>query len=44
MTSFPDVKISKELSSQYQDEMTIAIQYQYKSLKVYSDYFQISEL
>ncbi|MAZ80387.1 MAG: hypothetical protein CMP18_01190 [Rickettsiales bacterium] len=42
MTSFPDVKISKELSSQYQDEMTIAIQYQYKSLKVYSDYFQIS--
>ena len=42
MTSFPDVKISKELSNQYQDEMTIAIQYQYKSLKVSSDYFQIS--
>lgn len=42
MTRFPEVKISQELMHQYQDEMTIAIQYQYKSLKVHDDFFQIS--
>ena len=42
LTKFPGVKISKKLLEQYNDEMTIAIQYQYKSLTVHPDHFTIS--
>lgn len=42
LTRFTGVKISKKLLDQYNDEMTIAIQYQYRSLSVSQDHFNIS--
>lgn len=42
LTRHPDSKISKSLKEKYQDEMTIAIQYQYKQLNVENDKFTIS--
>lgn len=42
MTRFPGVSIPKQLIEKYPDEMTIAIQYQYKSLVVEHDTFKLS--
>ena len=42
LTSFPEVSISKVLKEKYPEEMTIAIQYQFKSLVVDEDLFKIS--
>jgi len=42
LTRFPGVSVSKELLEKYADEMTIAIQYQYKSLVVEHNSFKIS--
>lgn len=42
MTKFPGVSISKALQEKYFEEMTIAIQYQYKDLVVEDDFFKIS--
>lgn len=41
-TRFPGVSIPKQLLEKYPDEMTIAVQYQYKSLVVEQDLFRIS--
>ena len=42
LTRFPDVSIPKSLMEKYSEEMTIAIQYQYKNLVVQPDHFEIS--
>lgn len=42
LTRFPDVELSEKLLDKYPEEMTIAIQYQYKNLKVDQDKFQVS--
>lgn len=42
LTRFPGVSIPKHLLEKYAEEMTIAIQYQYKSLVVEHDSFKIS--
>ena len=42
LTRFPGVSIPKSLIAKYPDEMTIAIQYQYKSLVVEHDNFKLS--
>lgn len=42
LTRFPGVGISKNLLEKYPDEMTIAIQYQYRSLVVGHDDFKVS--
>jgi len=42
LTRFPGVSIPKTLLEKYHDEMTIAVQYQYKSLVVEHDSFKIS--
>jgi len=42
LTRFPGASIPKTLSEKYPDEMTIAVQYQYKSLVVEHDFFKIS--
>ncbi|MES2961004.1 MAG: ClpXP protease specificity-enhancing factor SspB [Pseudomonadota bacterium] len=42
LTRFPGVFIPKSLLEKYHEEMTIAVQYQYKSLVVEHDSFKIS--
>ncbi len=42
LTRFPGVSIPKTLLEKYPDEMTIAIQYQYRSLTVEHDFFKVS--
>ena len=42
MTRFPNVVISKPLLEKFSEEMTIAVQHQYKSLVVEQDSFKIS--
>ncbi len=42
LTRFPGVILPKSLLEKYHDEMTIAIQYQYKSLVAEHDFFRIS--
>lgn len=42
MTRFPGVIISKHLLEKYDEEMTIVIQFQYKSFAVEHDHFKIS--
>ena len=42
LTRFPGVSIPKTLSEKYNEEMTIAVQYQYKSLVVEHDFFKVS--
>lgn len=42
LTRFPGVTIPKSLMEKYPEEMTIAIQYQYKSLVVEHDFFKVS--
>lgn len=42
LTRFPGVSLPKSLIEKYPDEMTIAIQYQYKSLVVEHDNFKLS--
>ncbi len=42
LTKYPDVKVPESLKDKYRDEMTIVVQYQYKSLKVTQDHFEIS--
>ena len=42
LTRFPGVSIPKHLIEKYPEEMTIAIQYQYKSLLVEPESFKIS--
>lgn len=42
LTRFSGVKIPKKLSEKYQDEMTIVIQHQFKSLSVENDQFKVS--
>jgi hypothetical protein len=42
LTRFPGVSIPKSLLEKYNEEMTIALQYQYKSLVVEHDSFKIS--
>lgn len=42
LTRFPGVTIPKTLLEKYHEEMTIAIQYQYKTLVVEHDQFKIS--
>jgi uncharacterized protein len=42
LTRFPGASIPKTLMEKYPDEMTIAVQYQYKSLVVEHDFFKIS--
>lgn len=42
LTRFPSVEIPKHLLEKYPEEMTIAIQYQYKSLVVEHEQFKIS--
>lgn len=42
LTNFPGASISKTLKEKYPEEMTIVIQYQYKSLVVEHDAFKIS--
>lgn len=41
-TRFPGVSIPKKMLEKYPEEMTIAVQYQYKSLVVEDDLFKIS--
>jgi hypothetical protein len=41
LTKFPGVKISPSLLEKYPKEMTIAIQFQFKSIMVESDHFRI---
>ena len=41
-TRFPEVSISKALIEKYPEEMTIAIQHQYRGLAVEEDHFKIS--
>ena len=42
LTRFSGVSIPKSLLEKYNEEMTIAVQYQYKSLVVEHDSFKIS--
>lgn len=42
LTRFPGIELSEKLLDKYPEEMTIAIQYQYKNLKVTQDQFQVS--
>ena len=42
LTRFPGVELPKSLVEKYPEEMTIAIQYQYKSLVVEQEQFKIS--
>ena len=42
LTQFPDVIVPKSILEKYPDEMTIAIQYQYKNLVVEAESFKIS--
>ena len=42
LTRFPGALVPASLSEKYPDEMTIAIQYQYKSLVVEHDFFKVS--
>lgn len=42
LTSFTEVNISKQLKERYPQEMTIAIQYQFKNLVVENDNFKVS--
>ena len=42
LTRFSGVSIPKSLIEKYNEEMTIAVQYQYKSLVVEHDFFKIS--
>ncbi len=42
LTRFPGVELPKNLVEKYPEEMTIAIQYQYKSLVVEQEQFKIS--
>ncbi len=42
LTRFPGIILPKKLIEKYPEEMTIAIQYQYKSLVVEQDNFKIS--
>ncbi len=42
LTSFPEVSISKVLKEKYPEEMTIAIQYQFKNLVVENNMFKVS--
>ena len=42
LTRFPGVSLPKSLAEKYPEEMTIAIQYQYKSLVVEHDFFKVS--
>ncbi len=42
LTRFPGVSVPKHLIEKYPEEMTIAIQFQYKSLVVEQDTFKIS--
>ncbi len=42
LTRYSGVEISQILKNKYPDEMTIAIQYQYRSLEVNQDQFKIS--
>ncbi len=42
MTRFPGVSIPKSLLEKFSEEMTIAVQHQYKSLAVEQDNFKIS--
>ncbi len=42
MTRFPGVSISTALLEKFSEEMTIAVQHQYKSLVVERDFFKIS--
>ena len=42
LVRFPGVSISKKLLEKYPEEMTIAIQHQYKSLSVESECFKVS--
>ena len=41
LTKFPGVKIAKHLLEKYPEEMTIAIQFQFKSMLVEPDHFRI---
>lgn len=41
-TKFPGVAIPKALVEKYYEEMTIAVQYQYKNLVVENDFFKVS--
>lgn len=42
LTRFPAVEMSQQLLEKYPEEMTIAIQHQYKNLVVEHDHFKIS--
>ena len=42
LTKFPEVSISDTLKEKYNEEMTIAVQYQFRGLKVLDDHFEIS--
>jgi hypothetical protein len=42
LTRFPGVSMPKVLMEKYPDEMTIAIQYQFRALTVEHDFFKIS--
>jgi len=42
LTQFPGVTVPKMILEKYPDEMTIAIQYQYKNLIVENNHFKIS--
>ncbi len=42
ITTYPEVSIPKSLIAKYPEEMTIAIQYQFRSLVVENDFFKIS--
>jgi uncharacterized protein len=42
LTRFPGIAIAKKLMDKYPEEMTIAIQHQYKSLIVEQDQFKVS--
>ena len=42
LTRFPGVLIAKSLQEKYPEEMTIALQYQYKNLVVEHDSFKVS--
>jgi len=42
MTKFPKVSISKTLIEKYPEEMTIALQFQYRNLLVEEDHFKVS--
>lgn len=42
LTNYPGVVIPKSLKEKYENEMTIVVQYQYKSLTVEHDLFKVS--